>query len=43
MPARKYTEEQRLEFMGLIDRGGSVRFVPRRSLSGRTPTLATSG
>ena len=25
MPARKYTEEQRLEFMALIDRGGSVR------------------
>lgn len=25
MPARKYTELQRLEFMALIDRGGSVR------------------
>lgn len=25
MPARKYTEAQRLEFMALIDRGGSVR------------------
>lgn len=25
MPARKYTEQQRLEFMTLIDRGGSVR------------------
>ena len=25
MPARKYTEEQRLEFLALIDRGGSVR------------------
>jgi len=25
MPARKYTEEQRLQFMALIDRGGSVR------------------
>ena len=25
MPARKYTEQQRLEFMALIDRGGSVR------------------
>jgi IS30 family transposase len=25
MPARKYTEQQRLAFMALIDRGGSVR------------------
>ena len=25
MPTRKYTEQQRLEFMALIDRGGSVR------------------
>jgi len=25
MPARKYTEQQRLEFMTVIDRGGSVR------------------
>ena len=25
MPSRKYTEEQRLAFMALIDRGGSVR------------------
>jgi IS30 family transposase len=25
MPARKYTEEQRSQFMALIDRGGSVR------------------
>lgn len=25
MPGRKYTEEQRREFMALIDRGGSVR------------------
>ena len=25
MPARKYTEQQRLEFMAVIDRGGSVR------------------
>lgn len=25
MPARKYSEEQRLKFMALIDRGGSVR------------------
>ncbi|WP_444665202.1 transposase [Cellulomonas sp. CW35] len=25
MPARKYTDEQRLEFLALIDRGGSVR------------------
>jgi hypothetical protein len=25
MPSRKYTEEQRLAFMALNDRGGSVR------------------
>ena len=25
MPARKYTEQQRLAFLALIDRGGSVR------------------
>lgn len=25
MPARKYTEQQRLAFMALIDRSGSVR------------------
>ena len=25
IPARKYTEEQRLAFVALIDRGGSVR------------------
>jgi hypothetical protein len=25
MPARKYTQQQRLEFMTVIDRGGSVR------------------
>ena len=25
MPARKYTEDQRLDFMAVIDRGGSVR------------------
>jgi len=25
MPARKYTQQQRLEFMPVIDRGGSVR------------------
>lgn len=25
MPARKYTERQRVAFMALIDRGGSVR------------------
>jgi len=30
MPARKYTEQQRLEFMALIDRGGSVRAAAAR-------------
>lgn len=25
MPAKKYTDQQRREFMALIDRGGSVR------------------
>ena len=30
MPARKYTEQQRLEFVALIDRGGSVRAAAQR-------------
>ena len=30
MPARKYTEAQRLEFMALIDRGGSIRAAAAR-------------
>jgi len=30
MPARKYTQQQRFEFMSLIDRGGSVRAAAQR-------------
>lgn len=46
MPARKYTEQQRLAFLALIDRGGAVRaaaFGRRREAGSRLPMDEASG
>jgi transposase InsO family protein len=40
MPARKYTQQQRLEFMTVIDRGGSVR-AAAMAIKTRSPRPGT--